>query len=116
MGHACTSPVQGSCCGCHVEDKGADGGGIGCHVEEPVVGALVPRQEKVPRQSEVEEAGTPDSCPDNLDSGAILEELMTVEVPGVQQVEAVQEAEYWCETPEADNELCAPDSGPRAKE
>jgi hypothetical protein len=34
----------------------------------------------------------------------------------VQQVEAMQEAEYWCETPETGDELCAPDSGPRAEE
>jgi hypothetical protein len=54
----------------------------GAMSREPMVGALVPRQEKVPWQSEVEGASTPDSCPDNLDSGAILEELVTMEVPG----------------------------------
>jgi hypothetical protein len=85
----------------------------GAMSRESMVGAPVPWQEKVMQQNEAEGAGTPDSCLGNLDSGAILEELVTLEAPGMQEVEAVQEAECWCGTPEAGDELCAPDSGPR---
>jgi hypothetical protein len=65
----------------------------GAMSREPTVGAPVPWQEKVPQQGEAEGVGTPDSFPNNLDSGAILEELVVVEAPGVQQVEVVQAAE-----------------------
>jgi hypothetical protein len=56
---------------------------------EPTVGVPVPRQEKVSLEDEAEGAGTPDSCPGNLDSGAIMEDLVVVEAPGMQQVEVV---------------------------